>query len=42
MEIEGEKVEAVQILFSWAPKWLQIVTIDMKLKDSSSLEGKHW
>ena len=25
-----------QTLFSWAPKWLQMVTLDMKLKDASS------
>ena len=29
-----------QILFSWAPKSLQMVTAAMKLKDASSLEGK--
>ena len=29
-----------QILFSWAPKSLQIVTAAMKLKDAYSLEGK--
>ena len=29
-------------LFSWAPKSLQIVTAAMKLKDTSSLEGKLW
>ena len=27
-------------LFSWAPKSLQMVTTDMKLKDTSSLEEK--
>ena len=27
-------------LFSWAPKSLQIVTADMKLKDACSLEEK--
>ena len=31
-QIEGEKVEAVTDLFSWAPKSLQIVTAAMKLK----------
>ena len=30
------------ILFSWAPKSLQAVTVAMKLKDSCSLEGKLW
>ena len=34
-KIEGEKVEAVQILFSWAPKSLQTVTEAMKLKDAN-------
>ena len=29
-----------QILFSWAPKSLQMVTAAMKLKDAYSLEGK--
>ena len=29
-----------QILFSWAPKSLHMVTAAMKLKDASSLEGK--
>jgi len=28
------------ILFSWAPKSLQMVTAAMKLKDTCSLEGK--
>ena len=31
-QIEGENVEAVQILFSWAEKSLQMVTSSMKLK----------
>ena len=31
-----------QILFSWAPKSLQMVTVAMKLKDASSLEEKLW
>ena len=39
--IDGEKVEIV-ILFSWAPKSLQMVTTDMKLEDAWSLEGKLW
>ena len=39
-QIEGEKVEAVRDLFSWAPKSLQMVTAAMKLKDACSLEGK--
>ena len=36
----GEKWKLWQILFSWAPKSLQIVTTDMKLKDAYSLEEK--
>ena len=39
-QIAGEKVETAQILFSWAPKSLQMVTAAMKLKDACSLEGK--
>ena len=30
------------ILFTWAPKSLQMVTAAMKLKDAYSLEGKLW
>ena len=29
-------------LFSWAPKWLQMVTTAMKLKDTYSLKEKLW
>ena len=36
----GEKWKQWQILFSWAPKSLQMVTAAMKLKDAYSLEGK--
>ena len=39
-QIEGENVEAVQILFSWAEKSLQMVTVAMKLKDTCFLEEK--
>ena len=39
-QIDGGKVEAVKILFSWAPKSLWMVTVDMKLKDTCSLEEK--
>ena len=39
MEIDGETVETVT-LFWGAPKSLQMVTIAMKLKDTSSLEEK--
>ena len=36
----GEKWKQGQILFSWAPKSLQMVTEAMKFKDTCSLEGK--
>ena len=39
-EIDGETVEAVSDLFSWAPKSLQMMIAAMKLKDAYSLEGK--
>ena len=39
-QIEGEKLESLQILLSWAPKPLQMVTAAMKLKDACSLKGK--
>ena len=39
-QIDGETMERVIDLFSWAPKSLQIVTAAMKLKDASSLKGK--
>ena len=39
-QIDGETVETVQTLFSWAPKSLQMVTAAMKLKDAFSLEEK--
>ena len=39
-QIEGEQVEAVTDLFSWAPKSLWTETAAMKLKDACSLEGK--
>ena len=39
-QIEGEKVEIAQILFSWAPKSLQMVIAATKLKDTCSLEEK--
>ena len=41
-QIEGKNWQQSQILFSWAPKSLQTVTIDMKIKDICSLEGKLW
>ena len=39
-QIKGGKVETVQILFSWAPKSVQLMTAAMKLKDTCSLEEK--
>ena len=39
-QIDGGKMETVRLLFSWAPKSLQMVTAAMKLKDACSLEGK--
>ena len=39
-QIDGEKMETVTDLFSWGPKSLQMVTTDMKLRDTSSLEEK--
>ena len=41
-QIDGEKWEQWQILFSLAPKPLQMVTAAMKLKDTCSLEEKLW
>ena len=37
-QIEGEQVEAVTDLFSWAPKSLWMITTAIKLKDACSLE----
>ena len=39
-QIHGDTMETVTDFFSWAPKSLQIVTADMKLKDACSLEEK--
>ena len=39
-QIDGETMEAVTDLFSWAPKTLKMVTVAMKLKDTCSLEEK--
>ena len=39
---DGEKIETVQTLFSWAPKSLWMVTAAMKLKDTCSLKEKLW
>ena len=41
-QIDGETVETVADFIFWggAPKSLQMVIVDMKLKDTYSLEGK--
>ena len=39
-QIDGETMETVRDLFSWAPKSLQMVTAAIKLKDDYSLEEK--
>ena len=39
-KIDGETMETVTHLISWAPKSLQMVTAAMKLKDVYSLEEK--
>ena len=41
-QIDGETVETVSDFIFWAPKSLQMVIADMKLKDAYSLEGKLW
>ena len=41
-QIDGEKWKQWQILFSWAPKSLQMVIAVMKLEDTCSLEKKLW
>ena len=41
-QIDGETVETVTDLFSWAPKSLQMLTAAMKLKDACSLEENLW
>ena len=41
-QIEGIKWKQWQILFSWAPKSLQMVTAAMKFKETYSLEEKLW
>ena len=41
-QIDGETVETVTTLFSWAPKSLQMVTAATKLKDACSLEENLW
>ena len=39
-QIDGETMETVTTLFSWAPESLQMVTAAMKSKDTCSLEEK--
>ena len=39
-EIDEETVETVSDFMFWAPKSLQMVIAAVKLKDTSSLEGK--
>ena len=41
-QIDGETVETVTDFIWGAPKSLQMVTMDMKLKDAYFLEGKLW
>ena len=41
-QIDGETVETVADLILGAPKSLQMVIADMKLKDAYSLEEKLW
>jgi len=41
-QIDGEKCKEWQILFSWAPKSLWMLTAATKLKDTCSLEEKLW
>ena len=41
-QIDGKKWKQWQTLFSWVPKSLQMVTEDMKLKDTCFLEEKLW
>ena len=41
-EIDGEKMETWQVLFSWHSKSLQTMTVDTELKDTYSLEEKLW
>ena len=40
-EIDGETGETVSDFNFWAPKSVQMVTADMKLKDTYSLEEKY-
>ena len=40
LQINGETMQTVRDLFSWAPESLQMVIAAMKLKDAYSLEEK--
>ena len=42
LQIDGKQWKQWETLFSWAPKWLKMVTAAMKLKDTCSLEEKLW
>ena len=41
-QIDGKTMETVRDFILGAPKWLQMVTAAMKLKDACSLEEKLW
>ena len=41
-QIDGETMETMTDLFSWASKSLQMVTAAMKLEQACSLEEKLW
>ena len=41
-QIDGETVETVSDFIFLPPKWLQMVTAAMKLKDAYSSEEKLW
>ena len=41
-QIDGGEMEKWEILFTWAPKSLQMVTVTMKLEDALSLKEKLW
>ena len=39
-QIDGDTMETDRLLFSWAPRSMQMVTVAMKLKDICSLKEK--
>ena len=41
-QIDGEKWKQWQILFSWSPESLWMMTAAMQLKDACSMEEKLW